>query len=113
MNNILEHKGVKARIEFDPEIEMFRGEILGLTGSADFYAEDVNSLKSELVKSLDTYLDVCKERGIEPYKNYNGKILFRTKSETHQQLEILAVAKGISVNKLLDRMVANEITAMN
>lgn len=113
MYNILEHHGVKARIVFDPEIELFRGEILGLSGSADFYAADVNSLKSELETSLDTYIEVCKERNIEPYKSYNGRILFRTKSETHQKLEALAVAKGISVNKLLDKMVENEISAMN
>ncbi|MFL0858451.1 toxin-antitoxin system HicB family antitoxin, partial [Vibrio parahaemolyticus] len=48
-----------------------------------------------------------------PYKSYNGRILFRTKSETHQKLEALAVAKGVSVNKLLDKIVENEIAAMN
>lgn len=113
MHNILEHRGVKARISFDPDIEMFRGEILGLSGSADFYAENVQSLKDELETSLDTYLEVCKEQNIEPYKSYSGRILFRTKGDTHKKLEALAVAKGVSVNKLLDQIVENEISVIN
>ena len=29
--------GYKAVIAYDPEIEMFRGEFVGLNGAADFY----------------------------------------------------------------------------
>ena len=37
--------------------ELFRGEILGLTGSADFYGKTVTELKREFKKSLEVYLD--------------------------------------------------------
>ena len=33
--------GYKAVIAYDPEIEMFRGEFVGLNGAADFYASDL------------------------------------------------------------------------
>ena len=33
--------GYRAIIAFDPDIQMFRGEFLGLNGGADFYAKDV------------------------------------------------------------------------
>lgn len=111
MNNILELNGLKAKIVFDPEIEMFRGEILGLSGTADFYAENVQSLKDEMKTSLEVYLEVCQEEGIEPYKHYSGKIAYRTASDIHQKLEALASAQNVSVNKLIDKFVVEGIAS--
>ncbi len=37
--NIMTLGNMKAKIEFDQDAELFRGEILGLTGSADFSAK--------------------------------------------------------------------------
>ena len=34
--NMMEVDGYKAKIEYDSELDQFRGEILGLNGSADF-----------------------------------------------------------------------------
>ena len=62
----------KAKIEYDSDIDMFRGEILGLTGGADFYGETPAELRTEFKKSLETFLEVCKEKGISPKKQYSG-----------------------------------------
>lgn len=109
MENVLEHNGVKACVVFDPDIEMFRGEILGLSGSADFYASDVDSLKKEMIISLESYLELCNEQGIEPYKSYNGKISFRTKPDIHEKLEELSISQGLSINKMLETLVKQGI----
>jgi len=58
-------RGYKARIEYDEEKGQFRGEILGLTGGADFYGSSVEELRREFRKSLDVYLLVCREEGID------------------------------------------------
>lgn len=48
MKNVMEFDGgYQAVITYDPEIEMFRGEFVGLNGGADFYAKDPESLKRE------------------------------------------------------------------
>ena len=52
MHNIMTIDGQKAVISYDPDIEMFRGEFLGLTGYADFYAKDIDGLKKEGAISL-------------------------------------------------------------
>ena len=44
--NIMEIDGYHAVIQFDPEIDMFRGEFLDLNGGADFYARDVSGLRT-------------------------------------------------------------------
>ena len=46
MNNVMTFEdGYKAVIAYDPEIEMFRGEFVGLNGAADFYASDLEGLR--------------------------------------------------------------------
>ncbi|ATM98074.1 Uncharacterized protein encoded in hypervariable junctions of pilus gene clusters [Yersinia frederiksenii] len=75
MNNLMKIDGHTAVITFDPDMEMFRGEFIGLNGGADFYGSSVEELKKEGVRSLSIFLDECKKDGIEPYKSYSGKIV--------------------------------------
>ena len=67
--NLMQVNGHSAVITYDPDIEMFRGEFIGLRGGADFYAKDVDSLKKEAAKSLQVFFEVCKEEGIDPIKH--------------------------------------------
>ena len=38
--NMMTLDGYNAKIEYDAELDLFRGEILGLTGGADFYGKN-------------------------------------------------------------------------
>lgn len=109
--NTMELEGYHAKIEYDPELNTFRGEILGITGGADFYGKNPKELKAELKKSLSVFLQVCKENGIEPRRNYSGKFNLRIPPQLHEQLAIKAQAVGKSVNSLaqeaLQQLVAN------
>ena len=58
--------GQQAVIVFDPEIDMFRGEFVGLNGGADFYSNDVKGLHHEGAISLRVFLKACKAKGIDP-----------------------------------------------
>ena len=42
--NTMTINGYQAVIAFDPDIQLFRGEFVGLNGGADFYAADVAGL---------------------------------------------------------------------
>jgi len=97
--NIMTFEGHKAKIEYDPEIDMFRGEILGLNGGADFYGKTPDELRKEFQKSLKVFLDVCKEKGIEPYKDYSGKFNLRISSTLHSAIAARAASEGKSLNK--------------
>jgi predicted HicB family RNase H-like nuclease len=52
--------GLNARIDHDVESDMFRGEILGLGGDADFCGVNPKELRQEFKKSLDLFLEVCR-----------------------------------------------------
>ena len=97
--NIMMFGGHKAKIDYDPEIDMFRGEILGLNGGADFYGKTPDELRREFKKSLKVFVDICKEKGIEPYKRYSGKFNLRIPPKLHAEITSKASAEGKSLNQ--------------
>ena len=98
--NLMTVDGFHARIEFNEETDQFRGEILGLNGGADFYGTNPEELRQEFQKSLDIYLQVCKENGIEPRRHFSGKFNLRIPPELHEKLAIAAQVQGKSLNSL-------------
>ena len=98
--NTMTLDGYNAKIEYDAELDLFRGEILGLNGGADFYGKNPKELRSEFKKSLQIFLEVCREKGIEPRRNYSGKFNLRIPPELHEKLAIAAQAEGKSINTL-------------
>ncbi len=101
--NTMHVDGYNAKIEYDEELDLFRGEILGLNGGADFYGKNPKELRTEFKKSLQVFLEVCKEKGIDPKRNFSGKFNLRISPELHEQLALAAQAEGKSIN-----MVAQE-----
>ena len=97
--NIMEINNYRALIQYDPEIEMFRGEFMGLNGSADFYANDIEGLKKEGAISLKVFLQMCVEEGVEPKKNYSGKFNIRIPPELHEDIASVAISEGKSINQ--------------
>ena len=98
MKNVMEINGYKALIAFDPETNQFRGEFIDVNGGADFYAADVKSLHREGEISLKVFLDMCREDGVEPHKNYSGKLMVRLPVELHQRAAVSAASHGKSLN---------------
>lgn len=99
MINQMTINGVKAVITYDSEIDMFRGEFVGLNGGADFYAADAEGLKREGEISLKVFMEACKEDGVEPFKTYSGKFVLRIPPEDHAAVTRAAIAAGKSLNQ--------------
>ena len=97
--NTMTINGYQAVISFDPDIQMFRGEFVGLNGGADFYAADVEGLKREGEISLRVFLDACKRRGIEPRRHFSGKFSLRLDPAIHEAAAIAASTHGKSLNQ--------------
>ncbi|MEX0902821.1 MAG: type II toxin-antitoxin system HicB family antitoxin [Pseudohongiellaceae bacterium] len=108
--NIMTLEDYHAKIEYDPELDSFRGEVLGLNGGADFYGRNPKELRAEFKKSLRVFLEVCKEKGIEPRRHYSGKFNLRISPELHEQLAIAAQANGKSINTLAQEALRQVVT---
>jgi predicted HicB family RNase H-like nuclease len=99
VRNVIEIDGEKAVVTFDPEIQMLRGEFVGLNGGADFYAESVHGLVEEGRKSLAVFLEMCGEKNIEPRRKFSGKFNVRLNPDDHAAAVIAAAAAGKSLNE--------------
>ena len=95
----IEINGYQATVQYDPDIEVFRGEFVGLNGGADFYAKDIDGLRKEGEISLKVFLDMCREDGVEPRKAYSGKFNLRVSSQLHAEIATRATAAGKSLNQ--------------
>ena len=92
--------GYQAKIDDDEETDQFRGEILGLSGGANFYGSSAEELRREFKKSLEVFLEVCKEQGIEPRRHDEGKFNLRIPPEIHEKLAMTAEAQAKSLHSL-------------
>jgi len=109
--NMMTLEGYNAKIEYDADLDMFRGEILGLSGGADFYGKNPKELRTEFKKSLQVFLDVCREKGIEPRRNYSGKFNLRIPPDLHEKLAIVAQAEGKSINTVAQEALQQRVAA--
>lgn len=109
MMNLMSINGYRAFIQYDPEIEMFRGEFTGLNGGADFYANNIENLKKEGAVSLKVFLASCKERGIEPKKQYSGKFNVRIPKNLHADIASVSIAEGKSLNQWVVETLDNAV----
>ena len=109
--NIMRLDDYSAKIEYDADLDLFRGEILGLNGGADFYGKNPQELREEFQISLRVFLDVCKEKSIEPRRNYSGKFNLRIPPDLHERLAIVAQAEGKSINSLAQEALLNRVVA--
>ena len=103
--------GYNAKIEYDADLDMFRGEILGLNGGADFYGKNAKELRAEFKQSLQVFLDVCREKGLEPRRNYSGKYNLRISPELLEKLAIVAQTEGKSINTLAQEALQQRVAA--
>ncbi len=109
--NLMSLEGYNAKIGYDAELDVFRGEILCLTGGADFYGKNPRELRVEFKKSLQVFLEVCREKGIEPRRNYSGKFNLRIPPELHEKLAIVAQAEGKSINSVAQEALQQRVAA--
>lgn len=106
MMNTMTIGGQRAVIQFDPEIAMFRGKFVDLSGGADFYADSVAGLQHEGETSLRVLLEMCAKKGIDPTRHYSGKFQVRVNEELHARAAEAAAVKGVSLNQFVQAAIA-------
>ena len=109
--SLMTQGGFHARIDYDEDTDLFRGEILGLTGGADFYGSSPEELRREFRKSLDVFLEVCREKGIEPRRQFSGKFNLRISPKLHEQLALRAQASDKSLNAFAQEALESSLAA--
>lgn len=99
MNNTIKYKDFTAKVEYSADDEVFVGRVLGIDDIVTFHADSVEALKTEMAGMVDFYIESCKQKGKQPKKTYNGKVLFRFPNELHAQIAEAAAKSGKSINE--------------
>ena len=89
---LLRHGDYVARITYDPESESFFGEVINTRDVITFYGTGIEELKREFATSVEVYLDLCREKGLEPSRPYSGKFNLRLDPQAHA--EVAAAPSG-------------------
>lgn len=97
MSNLIRYDGFIAKVEVDTSNGLLCGTVINSSPHV-FYAENVEALKDQFAAVIQEYLKVCKERGIEPKKQYSGKLQLRLPPELHTEVAIRAAQEGESIN---------------
>ncbi len=94
----MEHNGFRAVIDYDAEIDSFFGNVVNVSSPITFYGKTTAELREEFARSVDAWLEVCRERGIEPEKPYSGRLTVRMTPEIHRMIASAAAISGKSIN---------------
>ncbi|MBI4969732.1 MAG: type II toxin-antitoxin system HicB family antitoxin [Rhodospirillales bacterium] len=101
------YKGyVAGAIDFDAEEGVFSGTVAGLRDVIHFEGRNARELTKSFRDSIRCYLELCAQRGVEPDKPYNGKILLRTDPVLHRKAAIRAAAEKMSLSQWIARQIA-------
>ena len=68
---MIEYKGYIGVVDFDPEIDLFHGTVINTSDVISFYGASAIELREEMQKSIEGYLEFCKEQGKIAEKPYN------------------------------------------
>ena len=93
------YKGFSARIEFDPQDEIFVGRLAGINDVGGFHAESVAELKAAFHEAVEDYIAACKKAGKTPERSFSGKVMFRVAPEVHARAALAAQLTGKSLNQ--------------
>ncbi len=101
---MMKYKGYTGHVEYDDEVKIFHGEVLGIKDVVTFQGTTVDEIEQAFKDSVDDYLAFCAERGEDPDKPFSGKFNLRIPPELHAKLSIAAHLQGESLNNYIAKM---------
>ena len=97
---MMEYKGYIAEIEYDDSVDLLHGRVVnaGPYPIVTFEASDVEGLKREFRISIEEYLTICAEDGIEPQQPFSCRLNLSLDADLHARVAALAAQNGMSIN---------------
>jgi predicted HicB family RNase H-like nuclease len=110
---MIEYKGYIGVVNYDADAKIFHGEVINTRDVITFQGTTVKEIERSFRASIDDYVQWCKDDGVEPEKPYSGKFNLRISPELHRQAAVASAQQGMSLNKFVEKAIADEIVQMN
>ena len=108
--SILTYKGYLGRFEYDPDADIFHGDVLHISDVITFQGRSIDELKTALADSVEDYFNLCTEVGKMPQKPFSGRFNVRLTPELHQKAAQSAALEGMSLNNWIAYTVEKAIS---
>lgn len=96
---MLKYRGYTGIVEYDPDGKIFTGEVIGLRSVITFQGRTPEELEASFRSSIDLYLQMCAEDGVEAEKPYSGRFNLRISPELHRRIALRAATERKSLNE--------------
>jgi len=104
----LKYKGYIGSVEYSGEDTCLFGKVLGMSKDMISYeGTTVEELRADFEAGIDSYLESCKTRGVEPRKAYSGTLNVRLTPEIHNKIANAAQETGITINAYIKNALEN------
>jgi predicted HicB family RNase H-like nuclease len=106
MDKVFRHKGYSGSVYPDLESGTLRGEVLFVTDTLLYEGRTIGALEKAFRATVDQYLALCRERGIEPKKPFKGSVTVRIGEKLHEKAALDAARRGQTLNQWMTDAVA-------
>ena len=100
-SDMMKYRGYRSTISYDEDDRIFVGEVFGVNDSLNFHGSSIEELETSFHNCIDNYLDLCKQIGKEPEKEFSGSFNVRTTPTLHKEASEYAAENGISLNQVV------------
>lgn len=94
--NVLEYRGYEAAVTFDADDNILVGRVIGIRDTIDFHSTTAKGIRKEFKTSIDEYIRMCREDGVEPNRPNGGRLGLVLPESLEASLERVAAKAGKS-----------------
>ncbi len=113
MANLMEYKGYHGTVTFSSEDNLLIGNVIGVQDSLNFHGTSIEEVTQSFHDCVDGYLEMCKEFGKNPDKEYKGSFNVRIGPDLHRAADLAAKAAGITLNQLVQKALEEKVYQTN
>lgn len=109
MSSLLSYKNYNGTVEYSKEDNCLFGKVIGIKSLLSYEGDSVKELEEDFQNVIDTYLEDCEERNIEPEKPYKGTFNVRISPELHRNIAVYAIEHGKSLNAVVEEAIGKMV----
>jgi predicted HicB family RNase H-like nuclease len=106
----LHYKNYIGSVEFSEEEGVFHGKAIGIKSLISFEGDSVATITEDFHNAVDEYLAFCAENDKQPEKPFKGSFNVRVGADLHRKASLVAFARGISLNALVEDALRKTVT---